>query len=117
VNRAASAFLVAAVAVPLAACVVVPRTVLQYDPECRILARQMTLQPVQLASLGGCANSGCAALLGVVGVTAAASTVISGSIAVVGNVVYWLERRGQCARAAETVPPPLPPPAAPASLL
>lgn len=31
-------------------------------------------------------------------VVAAASAAVSGSIAVVGNVVYWLERQGQCFR-------------------
>jgi hypothetical protein len=32
------------------------------------------------------------------GVVAVASAVVSGSIAVVGNVVYWLERQGQCVK-------------------
>jgi hypothetical protein len=37
-------------------------------------------------------------IVAVAGVTAAASAVVSGSIAVVGNVVYWLERQGRCER-------------------
>lgn len=86
----------AAACVLLAACVMVPKTTYRYDPECRVVARQMTLEPVQIAAFGGCANSGCASLLAVAGVTAAASAVVSGSIAVIGNVVYWLERQGQC---------------------
>jgi hypothetical protein len=36
------------------------------------------------------------ALLVAAGVVAAASAVVSGSIAVVGNVVYWIEQQGQC---------------------
>ena len=106
---------VVALAALLGACVVVPRTTARYDPECHVVARQMTLQPLQLASIAGCANSGCAALAGFVGATAAASTVISGSIAIVGNVVYWLEKQGNCARTGDRVPPPLPP-EAPAAL-
>ena len=110
----ASHFLVAASAVLLSACVVLPRTIARYDPECHVVARQMTLQPVQLASIAGCRNSGCGALLAAAGATAAASMVVSGTIAVFGNVVYWLEKQGNCARTGERVPPPLPPEAPPA---
>ena len=88
--------LAAAFVLLLAGCVVVPRTVHRYDPECRVAVRTMELQPVQVASLGGCSNHGCAVLLAAAGATAAASVVVSGSIVVVGNVVYWLERQGQC---------------------
>ena len=107
--RRASRLLVAALAALLGGCVVVPRTLARYDPECHVVARVMTLQPVQLASIAGCRNSGCVALLAATGATAAASLVVSGSIAVVGNVVYWLEKQGNCARTGERVPPPLPP--------
>jgi hypothetical protein len=95
-------------AASLSACVVVPRTIARYDAECHIVARYMTLQPVQVASIGGCSNDGCVALVAMAGATAAASTIISGSIAVAGNVVYWLERQGQCARSGPPVPPALP---------
>ncbi len=91
----------------LAGCVMVPRTVARYDPECRIVRREMVLQPVQLASIAGCRNSECATLVGFAAATGAASLVVSGSIAMVGNVVYWLERQGQCAGEAG---PPAPPP-------
>lgn len=84
----------------LQACVVVPRTTEQFDPGCRAVVRRMTLEAVQVAALGGCANGGCVALLAAAGATAAASAVVSGSIAVVGNVVYWLERQGRCAAGA-----------------
>ena len=106
--------LVLALAALLSACVVVPRTVARYDPECHVVARQMTLQPVQLASIAGCSNSGCGALLAGAGATAAASLVVSGTIAIVGNVVYWLEKQGNCTRSGERVPPPLPPDVPPA---
>lgn len=96
-----------ALAAALSACVVVPRTVVHYDTECHIVARQMTLQAVQVASIAGCSNSGCAALLAAAGATAAASLVVSGTIAVVGNVVYWLEKQGDCVRPGAPVPPPL----------
>ena len=83
----------------LASCVMVPRTVHGWDPECRVTVRRMELEPVQLASIQHCHNEGCLALLAAAGATAAASAVISGSITIVGNVVYWLEERGSCKRA------------------
>lgn len=84
----------------LSACVLVPRTHETYDAECRIVAKEMKLEAVQIASIGGCSNDGCAVLLAVAGATAAASAVVSGSIVIVGNVVYWLERQGRCMRPA-----------------
>lgn len=82
----------------LAACVYVPRTTEVYDADCRVTARQMDMQPVQIASISGCSNQGCAAVLVAAGATAAASAVVSGSIVVVGNVVYWFEKQGRCNR-------------------
>ena len=105
---AARRLLLVALLAPLAACVMVPRTEWRYDADCHVIARHMTLQPVQIASIAGCNNNGCATMLAAAGATAAASTVISGSIAIVGNVVYWVERQGNCLRARETVPPALP---------
>jgi hypothetical protein len=89
----------------LAACVVVPRTDSVFDHDCQMQRRQMTLEVQQIGAFGGCVNDGCVALLVGAGVVAAASAVVSGSIAVVGNVVYWLEQQGQCR------PLPAPPPA------
>ncbi len=82
----------------LSACVVVPRTETVFDDDCKILKRQMLLDVQQIGYFGGCANNGCVALLVGAGAVATASAVISGSIAVIGNVVYWLERQGQCFR-------------------
>lgn len=93
-------------AISLQACVVVPRTDNVYDQDCQMQRRQMTLEVQQIGAFGGCANDGCVALLVGFGVVAAASAVVSGSIAVVGNVVYWIERQGQC----RPVPLPAPPP-------
>lgn len=82
----------------LQACVVVPRTIQVYDAECGIMARQMDLETVQIAAIRGCSNSGCGAALVAAGATAVASTVVSGSIVIVGNVVYWFEKQGRCMR-------------------
>ena len=82
----------------LPACVMVPRTVQGYDAQCRTESRHMVLDPVQVGSIGSCSNQGCVVIVALAGVTAAASAVVSGSIVVVGNVVYWLEKQERCAR-------------------
>ena len=88
--------------VTLAGCIVVPQTREVYDPECRLLTRQMTLQAAYVGGFQHCAGEGCLALLSAAGAVTAVSAVVSGSIALVGNVVFWFERQGQCLRA----PPP-----------
>ncbi len=97
--RAPFAALLATLA--LTGCVMVPATTEVYDADCRIRTRQMELQPVQVGSLMGCHNEGCAVMLATFGVVAAASAVVSGSIVVVGNVVYWFEKQGRCQREAK----------------
>lgn len=82
----------------LTACVYVPRTTTVYDRDCQVEARQMELEPVQVGVIGGCHNDGCAVLLVAAGATAVASAVVSGSIVVVGNIVYWFEKQGRCTR-------------------
>ena len=77
-------------------CIVVPQTHEYFDPECRILTRQMTLEAAYLGGFHACAGEGCLALLTAAGAVTAASAVVSGSIALVGNVVYWFERQGRC---------------------
>jgi hypothetical protein len=93
---------------PLAACVLVPRTTEAYDADCRITTRHMDLQPVQLATLWGCRDQECAVLLAAAGATAAASAIISGSIVIVGNAAYWFEKQGRCQRERPPAPPPPP---------
>jgi len=80
----------------VAGCVYVPRTTEVYDEQCRISARQMTLDLQQIGVFGGCSNQGCAAMLVTFGAVTVASAVVSGSIVMAGNVVYWFEKRGRC---------------------
>lgn len=80
----------------LAGCVFLPHTATTYDADCEIYQRKMTLEAHQVASIAGCSNEGCVALLAAAGVISAATAVVSGSVVVVGNVAYWLEEKGQC---------------------
>lgn len=86
----------AAAAALLAGCVIVPATTTTYDAACEVTSRRVTLEPVQVGVFFGCQSRDCAALLVAAGAAALASAVVSGSVAVVGNVVYWLEEQGQC---------------------
>jgi hypothetical protein len=82
--------------VVLAGCVYVPRTTQVYDEQCRIAAKEMTLDMQEVGVFMGCSNQGCAAMLVALGAVTVASAVVSGSIVVAGNVVYWFEKRGRC---------------------
>ena len=79
------------------ACVVVPVTIADYDSSCQLVTHHMELQAVQLAEINHCSNQGCGVVvIAALGVTAA-TAIVSGSIVVIGNVVYWAERRVGCA--------------------
>ncbi len=88
-----------AAAALLSACVVVPQTREVYDAECKVMKRQMTLQTAQLGGFQSCGDDACKALLVAAGAVTAASAVVSGSVALVGNMLFWFERQGSCARA------------------
>lgn len=78
------------------ACVIVPVTTAEYDPGCQLVTHHMELQAVQVAQISRCSGQGCEVMvIAALGVTAA-SAIVSGSIAVIGNVAYWAERRAGC---------------------
>jgi len=56
----------------------------------------MTLQEHQVGVLTSCNIDDCAAALALFGAVSAASAVISGSIVIIGNAVYWLEEQARC---------------------
>ena len=85
-------------AAALSACIVVPQTQAVYDPDCQVMTRQVTLETAVIGGFTRCAGEGCAAMLATLGVVTAASVVVSGSIAIVANTVYWIERQGRCIR-------------------
>ena len=94
--RTARAALAALVLTLGSACVVVPQTRETYDADCRTMRKQMTLETAVVGGFQRCSGEGCVALLAAAGAVTAATAVVSGSIALVGNVVYWFERQGQC---------------------
>jgi hypothetical protein len=85
-----------ALALLLSACVVLPQTREVYDADCQVTRRQITLEVTQLQGFQRCYGDACAVLLVAASAVTLASLVVSGSIAVVGNAVYWAERPGNC---------------------
>lgn len=104
-----------ATALLLSGCIVVPRTAEVYDPKCRTMVRQMVLETAVIGTIGHCSNDGCAVMLASMGIVSAASAVVSGSVAIIGNILYWAERRGQCPPQPSGTAAPATPAAAPAS--
>ncbi len=86
----------AAAAVLLLAACAYPRSVSVYDAECQVERRKLVLEVAEYNRVRGCVNEGCVAQLVFEGAVLATSTVISGSIVLVGNIVYWLEQRRGC---------------------
>ena len=80
-------------------CVVVPVNRESWDDDCKVATHRMGLTTVQLKEVVGCTAQsqffGPFCVLGAVGL-ATVSTVVSGSVVVVGNVVYWSERKAAC---------------------
>jgi hypothetical protein len=92
-TRGARAPLFVGAALALAGCVSSARQVEYYDEGCSIQSRKMVFETQPLGSLNCTQSRECLATTLVIG---AGSTLIAGSIVVVGNTVYWMERVGQC---------------------
>ncbi|HWM45175.1 MAG TPA: hypothetical protein VNP36_22285 [Burkholderiales bacterium] len=81
----------------LQGCVYLPRTETVYDEKCNVHARQMTLQAWQLERFPlSCSGKDCAYALAALGLIAGGSFVVSGSIVVAGNAVFWTEKQCYC---------------------
>ena len=81
----------------ISACVFVPQETRYHDTDCNIEARRLELKPVILDNLdcgNGEGSEYCIVALLAVG---AGSAVVSGTIVVVGNTVYWLDEKSRCA--------------------
>jgi hypothetical protein len=104
VRRAAAALAVLA-ALSLGGCIVVARTADVYDPTCRTYIKQVVLEAEVIGAIGHCHNESCGVMLASMGIISAASAVVAGSVAIIGNIAYWAERKGQCPADA---PPALP---------
>jgi hypothetical protein len=85
----------------LCACIVVPKQVTSYGGSCMLTTRQVELTIEQSIHHINCSNDYCnldiADELAISAFLFATSAIVSGSIALAGNTLYWLERQGNCA--------------------
>lgn len=82
------------------ACVYYPKQVQYYDKDCDIESKRLVLDVEAMNGIGNCGGGEgalvcAAALLGVGAVT----MIVSGSIVLIGNTAYWLEKQGNCTSA------------------
>ncbi|WP_016954686.1 hypothetical protein [Catenovulum agarivorans] len=100
--------LVASAPIILAACIVVPQKIQYYDKDCQVVSKKYTLTTQEVQTyrpVGNCSNDECvkqfaSAVFSAV-IMVPISAVVSGSIVIVGNTFYWLEKQGECISAVE----------------
>ncbi len=86
----------------LSACVVKPKTVASYNDKCMVSTQKvvLTAEQMQIFDISNCITGSCkaevaqAAVFSIV--TTTTTAIVSGSIALVGNTLYWMESQGKC---------------------
>ena len=79
----------------LAGCVT-PRIVNVYDQKCQVMTRKVELNVQKVQALDACSNHECVAQVLGGAVSLVASSIVSGSVALVGNVAFWMEKSANC---------------------
>jgi hypothetical protein len=92
----------------LSGCLVLPKVDMNQPVPCPLVTREVTLDVVQMAGVGPCRQHDCLLQLTAGTVIFAASAVVSGSVALVGNVLHWVERTQKCGLSASEPAPPVP---------
>lgn len=86
----------------LSACVVTPKKAASYNEKCMVSTQKIVLTTEQMQRLDDidCFTKSCKAevtgALVVATLTATTSAIVSGSVALIGNTLYWLESQGEC---------------------
>jgi hypothetical protein len=96
----------------LSACLVLPKVDMNQPVPCPLVTREVTLDTVQLGHIGHCYGDACLLQLTAGTVVFAASALVSGSVALVGNTLHWIERVHKCGRPAAEPALPTPQPVA-----
>jgi hypothetical protein len=80
----------------LAGCVFYPARVAYYDEDCRVRSHKLHLEAEVIGNLDNCHGEQAKACLVAIAAVGSVSAVVSGSIVIAGNTIYWLERQGAC---------------------
>src|SRR6187402_936808 len=108
-----SRLLVTLLASTVSACVVVPEKVASYDQQCGASTQkiELTFEQIDVFDIDNCIVHSCTEeIIGTLAISTLAittSAVVSGSIALVGNTVYWLESQGECPNLSQQEEQPL----------
>ena len=82
--------------ITLSSCIAVPKKEMVFSEDCGYLVKKMTLTTEYIGVLDSCQSEDCLALFVIAGAVGATSLVVSGSITIIANVIYWLERKSEC---------------------
>lgn len=86
----------------IGACVVTPKKGGSYDEKCMVSTQKIVLTTEQMRTFDDidCLTRSCkedvTGALVVATLTATTSAIVSGSVALIGNTLYWLESQGEC---------------------
>jgi hypothetical protein len=83
------------VSLALSGCIFVPKDVTYYDKRCKIFAKKSTLESSDIIKFSAC-DYRCGTMLASAGLVSAASLVVSGSITIIQNTIYWAEKEKNC---------------------
>lgn len=78
------------------ACVYAPNFVHRYDRDCQIMVRQAELELATVNRLNSCDADRCVVSVLEAGLVSVGSAVISGSIVLVSNTAFWIEKQRDC---------------------
>lgn len=90
--------------ISLGACIVVPKKVASYDSKCMVATQKIELSVEQVEDFHNldlhCTHFDCRTeFVGILASSALVTTtsaIVSGSIALIGNTLYWAESQGKC---------------------
>ena len=86
-------FILSVACIILSNCAFYPKKVELYDQDCNLKYKQLELKSSTRDIISGqCNNEGCIANL----LTIPIQALIAGSIVIVGNTIFWLEKEAHC---------------------
>ena len=89
----------------LSSCMMLPVIDHSLPIPCPMVTRQLTLTVVEVQGVYRCHRAeDCVANLVLGSAVFAASALVSGSVAIVGNTLHWMERNGRCTHQVFTPP-------------
>jgi len=80
----------------ISGCIYYPKRVEVYNSDCNIKTRKLTLGVIASNSVPNCSGGNAGACLAAIAAVGPVTAVVSGSIVVIGNTLYYMEKIGPC---------------------